>query len=175
MFSHVLWPILVPLAVLLIEPDAARRRILQVLLVGGLAVGLYLLYFVSEEGIEAQVVGSSIEYASPHLYLPLVLVVYVAATCVSSLVSSHSLIRLLGVLMFAALLLTGLASRETFISVWCFFAAALSVVVYMFVRSGPAAGGRQRSVESYGADTTRDDAPTGSRCGTTNAIERRWL
>ena len=41
-FSHVLWPIYVPVAVLLIEPLAWRRRALLVFVTAGSAVGLYL-------------------------------------------------------------------------------------------------------------------------------------
>lgn len=150
MFSHVLWPILVPLAVLLLEPEPVRKRILQALLAGGLAVGMYLLYFVIKEGVTAEVVGSSIRYDSPHLYLPLVLTIYVAATCVSSLVSSHKYIRLLGAVMLTSFLIAGLAYSQTFISVWCFFAALLSVVIYLFLRSGQS-GGRSRGPISRGA------------------------
>lgn len=135
MFSHALWPILVPIAVLLLEPDPVRKRILRALVAIGLAVGMYLLYFVITDGIVPRVVGSSILYESPHLYLPLVLTLYVVATCVSGLVSSHPLIRLLGTVMLTSFLLAGLAFNRTFISVWCFFAAGLSVVIYLFLRS----------------------------------------
>src|SRR3989344_8557533 len=46
MFSHVLWPIFVPLSVLLIETDATRKNILRLFSFLGFGVGLYLLYSI---------------------------------------------------------------------------------------------------------------------------------
>ena len=45
-FSHVLWPVYVPVAVLLMEPSKWRRRALLVFVVAGITVGAYLLYFL---------------------------------------------------------------------------------------------------------------------------------
>ena len=140
LFSHVLWPILVPIAILLLEHDPVRKRILRVIAGVGLAVGLYLLYFLIKDGITSSIVNSSIDYNSPHLYLPLVLTLYVLATCLSGLVSSWPMVRLLGAVMLTAFLVTGLVFRETFISVWCFFAAVLSVLVYGYFRARRNAG-----------------------------------
>ena len=45
-FSHVLWPIYIPAAVLLLETTAWRRKVLAVITVVGTIIGLYLLYFL---------------------------------------------------------------------------------------------------------------------------------
>lgn len=140
MFSHVLWPIFVPLAVLLLERDPVRKKTLRAFCLIGLTVGTYLLYFIVKDGIVSKIRGSSVLYDSPHLYLPIVLTLYVVATCVSSLVSSHPLIKLLGAVMLTSFAVAGLAFSQTFISVWCFFAAILSVVVYLFFKSRANAG-----------------------------------
>lgn len=141
MFSHVLWPILVPVAVLLLEHDPVRRRILYVFLATGTAVGAYLLLSaLLRDGITSRVLNGSISYDSPHLYTPVVLTMYVVATCLSSVVSSHFFIRMFGAVMFTAFVVTGLVFSETFISVWCFFAALLSALVFWFIREFRAAG-----------------------------------
>lgn len=154
LFSHALWPMFVPLAVLLLESDPVRKRILRVFLAVGVGVGTYLLFFVLKDGIDTRVEGSRIVYDSPHLYLPLVLTLYVVATCVSSLVSSHALIRLLGAVMLASFLVAGVVFSEAFISVWCFFAALLSGVIYLFLRSGQSAVPADRSRELPREDPT---------------------
>src|SRR3989344_2231178 len=68
MFSHVLWPIFVPFSVLMIETDPARKKILRLFSFTGLAVGLYLLYFIIVDPVTAHIVNNSIVYHSPHLY-----------------------------------------------------------------------------------------------------------
>jgi len=129
LFSHVLWPIFVPFAVLLVEATRWRRQALLGFLAAGLAVGLYLLFFLIRLPVTATVKESSIRYESPHFYIAAVLVVYLVTTCASPLVSSHRWIRIFGAL---ALVFAGVAaaiSMATFVSVWCFYAAILSLIL----------------------------------------------
>ena len=131
LFSHVLWPLYVPFAALLLEPVRWRRSALAAFLAAGAAAGLYLLANLFRFPIESRPVGGHIEYASPHFYLAPVMAGYLAGTCISMLFSSHKLVNVFGA---AALLSFGLAYaiyRQWFISVWCFFAAVLSVIVLL--------------------------------------------
>lgn len=131
LFSHVLWPIFVPFAVLLIETVPWRKKVLKIFLGLGIAVGLYLLYFMIVDPITSQVVGRSIQYNTPHLYIFLIMTLYLLSTCISGFFSSHMLIRLFGGL---ALVLAGIAYwfyAAVFVSVWCFFAAILSFIVFL--------------------------------------------
>ena len=133
-FSHVLWPTYVPIAVLLLEPETWRRKVLMAIAVAGTAVGLYLMYFLVTEPIVSEVVGRHISYKSPHFYVAAVVTLYVLATCVSSLVSSCKTIRWFGAATFAALVAAYAFYAFWFISVWCFFAAVLSVIVLLHFR-----------------------------------------
>ena len=138
LFSHVLWPVYVPIAILLLEPIAWRRRILVAIAVAGGAVGLYLLYFLIRLPIVSQAEGRHIAYLSPHFYLTAVMVLYVLGTCVSMLVSSHGRVRLFGLAAFVAYVMTYVFYTTWVISVWCFFAAVLSVIVLLYFRRQPA-------------------------------------
>ena len=136
LFSHVLWPIWVPIAVLLLEPVRWRRRVLVGLATAGGAVGFYLLYFLVTEPIVARVREGHIAYESPHFYVAIVLTLYVLATCASSLVSSHRTVRWFGVATGLSLAAASAFYAAWFISVWCFFAAAISGVVLLHFLSG---------------------------------------
>lgn len=136
MFSHVVWPILVPLAILLVEPKPWRRRTVGVFFALGLSVGLYLLYFIVRFPVTARVRGDSISYDSPHFYIAVVLVGYLLATCIGGLFSSHWCINVFGVLAFILAIVAALVSIATFVSVWCFYAAILSLLIYLHF-SGP--------------------------------------
>ncbi len=63
------------------------------------------------------------------------------ATTISLLLSSHRLIRLMAVVILGGFALAWWSYHQSYISVWCFFAAVSSVLVYLFVRqeaqSGP--------------------------------------
>ena len=135
-FSHMLWPIFAPLAILLVETKRRRRTALEVFQVLGLAVGLYLLYFILRFPVSARVHNRSVVYDSPHFFLLSVMVVYLLATCVSGLFSGHRCINVFGVLAFVLAVAAYQVSALTLVSVWCFFAAVLSLVMYVHF-SGP--------------------------------------
>lgn len=130
-FSHVLWPVYVPVAVLLMEPPGRRRQALVVFSAAGIAVGGYLLYFLVAFPIVSRPIGQHIEYVSPHFYAAVAMTLYLMSTTVSLLLSTHRTVKAYGVL---ALLSFGAAYwfyTTWFISVWCFFAALLSSVVFL--------------------------------------------
>ena len=135
MFSHVLWPVFVPFAIGRLETVAWRRRVIQVFQGVGLLVGLYLLYQIVEFPVTA-VAAENIVYVSPHFFKIPVMLLYLAATCVSCFFSSNATIRLFGVL---ALLLFALAYgffAVALFSVWCFFAALLSAIIFVHFKFG---------------------------------------
>ena len=140
-FSHVLWPVFVPAAVLLIEPPGWRRTSMALIAAGGLAVGAYLMYTLAEYTVFARPTGQHIEYVSPHFFVATVMSMYLLATCVGPILSTHRLVRVFGVLALLSFATVYYFYATWFISVWCFFAALLSVVVFVHLK-WPKAGVR---------------------------------
>ena len=133
-FSHVLWPIYVPFAVGVLEAVRWRKRTLFAFEAAGIAVGLYLLYSIVARPLAAEVVGRHIVYASPHFYLMPVMVLYLAATCVSCVFSSHGFVKLFGVLSLLSFIAAYVVHIGALVSIWCFFAAILSLLIYLHLR-----------------------------------------
>lgn len=134
LFSHVLWPIYVPFAVRLVESMPWRRRVLIATQAAGIVAGLYLLYFLVRFPITSRVLGQHIGYESPHFYIAAVMALYLSATCVSSMLASNRIIRLFGALSLVTFLAAYAIHAATLVSVWCFFAAILSFIVYGYFR-----------------------------------------
>ena len=132
MFSHVLWPIFVPLAVGLLETVPWRKKVISIFQFMGIAVSLYLLYFLVKFPITSQVVNKSIVYDSPHFYLIPVLIFYFAATCISSFFSSHKIINVFGITALLSAAVVYLFYAPSFVSRWCFSAAILSVMILLY-------------------------------------------
>ena len=135
LFSHVLWPIYVPIAVLLIEPSRWRRLTLQGFIIAGVLVGLYLLYFLIAFPVVAQPIGQHIEYVSPHFFAVVAMTLYLMSTTVSLLVTSHRSVQVFGVLALIAFLVSYVFYKIWFISVWCFFSALLSTIIYFHFKA----------------------------------------
>jgi hypothetical protein len=130
-FSHVLWPVYIPMAVLLIEPPGWRQRVLIAFVAAGVAVAAYLLYFMVAVPIVSRPVGQSIEYVSPHFFIAAVMTLYLLSTTVSLFLSSYRVVQVFGVLVLSSFAAAYFFYATWFISVWCFFAALLSAVVYL--------------------------------------------
>ncbi len=135
-FSQVLWPIWIPLAIMLLEPDPSRKKILGGFFLVGLGVGSYVLYFTVTSPITATLTAHSIAYTSSHAYPLATIALYIAATCMSCLFSSHRMVKLFGTALFASFLLSYRLYSATLFSVWCFFAALTSIIVYLHFKKG---------------------------------------
>jgi hypothetical protein len=133
-FSHVLWPMYVPFAMGALEAVRWRKRAFLAFEAAGIAVGLYLLYYLVTGPVIAEVVGKHIVYASPHFYVLPMMLLYLAATCVSCFFSSHGFVRLFGVLALLSFIAAYLVHLRALVSIWCFFAAILSLLVYVHLR-----------------------------------------
>lgn len=134
-FSHVLWPSFVPLAVLLVEPDGARRRALIPLLSLGALVSAYLLFFVVFYPVTSEVVNHSIAYTYHHHFPGVTMLLYLSAVCVSAVISSFAILRFFGIGLAVTFVASYLLYAETYFSVWCFLAAVMSVVLYLHFRA----------------------------------------
>ena len=130
-FSHVLWPVYVPVAVLLMEPSRWRRRALLAFVTAGAAVGAYLLYFLVAFPIVSRPIGQHIEYISPHFFVAGVMTLYLLSTTFSPILSTYRMLKIFGVLALSSFAAAYFFYATWFISVWCFFAAVLSAVVYL--------------------------------------------
>ena len=117
------------------EPVPWRRHVLALLGVAGFLSALFLLFGMVATPIEVVPTGGHLAYRSPHFFLPISLTLYLAATTVGLGMSSQPVIRWFGVLALASAGFTYLVYARWFISVWCFYAALLSVMVYIALAS----------------------------------------
>ena len=81
LYAQGLLPLLLPLSVLLFEPDAkSRRRMLPFLVLGG-ATTLYILWALVAFPLQVYLRGNSIVYINPATNNTAVALLYVVATC----------------------------------------------------------------------------------------------
>lgn len=139
MFSHVFWPIFAPFSLMLLEHDRVRRKIMVFFFGVGLAVGLAELYLIITQPIASSIAANSIVYTVPGAFGFLTIFLYLMATCLSCAFSSYPMVKVFGLTLFASFLAAYYFYAETCLSVWCFFAAILSLIVFLhfyFFRHG---------------------------------------
>lgn len=133
MFAYVWWPTFIPLSILLIEKNLIRKKFFTACLLIGLAVSFYFLYLIIQFPITAQVVNKSIVYNLPQNNLPIP-IFYLMAIGASLFFSSYKLVNVLGVFALLGSVLVYKFYTASFISVWCFFAAIISLIIYFYFK-----------------------------------------
>jgi len=134
--AQVLWPAIIPVSVLLMEENKNRIKILQVLLGMGLSLSLYYFFCLLFFKVTPQIIGYHIQYNTdfPDSLAIAAFIVYLIATITPLFVSGIKRTQLLGRLMFLSCLITAIFFTQYLISVWCFFAALISGVVFWILR-----------------------------------------
>lgn len=130
--AEVLWPIIIPLSVMLMEENPKRKRMLRAFLVLGAVLGGYYGYCLLFFSVTPQIISYHIQYNTdfPASFSLVAFTLYLIATIPPLFVSSIKRTHLLGALMFFSCLVTAMFFRQYLTSVWCFFAALISGVVY---------------------------------------------
>jgi len=134
--AQVFWPTLIPFSVLLMEKNKKRERILIILSGLGIILSLYYVFCLLSFSITPEIMGHHIQYNTgfPQSLSMVAFVIYLIATITPLFVSSIKRTHLMGTLMFFSCLITAIFFTQYLLSVWCFFAALISGVIFWILR-----------------------------------------
>jgi len=138
LYAQGLLPFLLPLSVLLFEPNrTSRQQMLPFLVLGG-ATTLYILWALTAFPLQLYIRGNSIVYINQATNNLGVAVLYVIATCGSLFFSKIRMLVIFGAANLVILLVVMEVKRYAFTSLWCAYAAVASVIILAyFWRSHP--------------------------------------
>lgn len=132
LYAQGLLPFLLPLSVLLFEPDAKSRRRMAPFLIIGTGTALYMLWALIAYPLHIFVRGNSIVYINDGTNNTVLAVLYVIATCGSLFFSKVRDMVIFGAANLAILLVVLAVKRYAFTSLWCAYAAAASVIILAY-------------------------------------------
>jgi hypothetical protein len=132
LYAQGLLPFLLPLSVLLFEPDAGSRKRMLPFLVIGCLTGLYILWALAAYPTQTFIKSNSIVYINPATNNLVVAILYVIATCGSLLFSKIKDMVIFGVANVVILLVVMAVKRYAFTSLWCAYAAVASVIILAY-------------------------------------------
>lgn len=139
-FALVVWPTWIPVALGRAERDDARRRWLDRFAGIGVAVSAVALVLLVGWKPHAHVDGRSLGYSfgpeSGDLVHLLLIAAYAVPTFGPFFLSTIDLSNVLGGALIVAIIAALVIRHEALTSVWCFFAAVLSALVFVSVREG---------------------------------------
>jgi len=128
-------PVLVPGAVYAIEPDLRRRRLVIPFGVVGVVVAAVLMTEMVSGPVGAEVAHRYIDYSVDLGYGGQITALYVVATCGPLLMSSRRSLVVFGLLNLAAVVTLALLLSNGVVSLWCAWAAVISLMIVIHLRS----------------------------------------
>lgn len=130
-FAQVVWPVWLPFSIFKLEREELRKNILLIPLLIGMLVSFYLAYCLLSYNVNAKIFGYHISYQQdyPIRFGGYGDFLYIVATIFPPLISSIKRMWILGIIILVSYIITMLYYVDNIISVWCFFASAISVVV----------------------------------------------
>jgi hypothetical protein len=135
LFALVIWPTVIPLSVLRMEDNIKKRKILKPFLFAGIAISLYYMACLLMFKVTPSVNGFHIQYINdfPRSLGLAAFAVYVLVTIAPLFLSGVRRMYLFGILIFISCLITAVFYKEYLTSVWCFFAAFISGIIYLII------------------------------------------
>jgi hypothetical protein len=141
-FALVGWPAIIPVSMYLIERDRTRKLVLVGLIIIGSIVSIYNTYSLFRYPITPQIQDLHIIYnnnfPSTQGAIPLF---YGLSVIIPLFVSSFKRVWMLGVAITISLIVTIIYFSQFLTSIWCFFAALLSIMIYWIIKESSNNGG----------------------------------
>lgn len=140
MTALVILPVMIPVSMWFMEEVKNRKRILAILMVTGGILSLFYAFCLISYNVTPRINGFHIQYIDefPQTLEWIASLFYPAATVAPFFASSVRRMWLLGILIAVAWLVTGIFFKGYLISVWCFFAALISVLIYWILSKSEA-------------------------------------
>jgi hypothetical protein len=138
--AQVIWPVMLPLSVLLMEEDNRRKKILRTLLATGMALSLYYGFYLLVSRVTSEILDCHILYSIDRAKiwsLP-VFFIYLAVTVAPFFISGARRMYIMGILIILSLAVSVFFYKVHLTSVWCFFAALISIIIVWIIKSNKA-------------------------------------
>ncbi len=135
LFATFIWLVLSPLSIYLLENDVNRKRILLGLTGGGLLLGIYLFGSIVDRGVEPQVFSGNLFYDVRFIpFYEVCKYFYLAIIALPFWISRSFSLRVFGTSIVGSFVIAQFFFETTLVSIWCFFAAILSGLLYSIVK-----------------------------------------
>jgi hypothetical protein len=135
-FAHFLWPLLVPIAILLVERKSTRKNIQKIFVVAGIVASIYMAYCLLTYNVKASIDGQHINYVLDYskLFTNYWIFLYGLATIAPPFFSHIKRMWILGLTILVSYLITQIFYENYILSVWCFLSSLISILIYFFVK-----------------------------------------
>ncbi|MEO8086787.1 MAG: DUF6629 family protein [Bacteroidota bacterium] len=136
--AQVVWPIWVPLSILLLEKNTKRRKAMKIFLSLGILLAAFLAHRLLFYHATAEITPYHIHYALDFPYEQYTIILsifYFLTTIVPPFLSDAKRMTSLGLLNLTSFIITIVFFENYVVSVWCFFSALISWEVFLVMKN----------------------------------------
>jgi hypothetical protein len=128
----VIWPVMIPLSMWFMETVKKRKNTLAGLTVIGVVLSIFYAFCLVSYNVTPQIKGFHILYIDefPSTLVGIAFLFYLVSTIAPLFISSVRWMWLFGIFILISCIVTGIFFSQYLTSVWCFFAALISVAIY---------------------------------------------
>jgi hypothetical protein len=134
-FAEVAWPICISFSMMELEKNKTRKKILQVLFYLGTILSLILAYSLIYCTADAKVMGYHVMYTidTPDSFKSITNLIYILTAVLPPFFSTVKKAWLIGIILIVAYIVAKVFYAEYIISIWCYFATIISVIVLWII------------------------------------------
>lgn len=136
-FAFIVWPTWIPLSLYYLEKKSINKKMLFFLLIIGLLWSISLLIILIKYPTQVKIDCSHIYYdlgVPFKKYNVIGFLIYILCTIIPFFLTSRLSFWIFGSLVAISCFITIIFWKKFLISVWCFFAALLSLLIYIIIR-----------------------------------------
>jgi len=124
-----------PIAFLMFEKNAKRKKLLRIFLITGIMLASYFLYclmtFTSVASIDHHHIHYALDY--PVRLIPFAAFMYNVSTAGPGIFSTNTKVKWIGIFILIFYVLSRIYFQPNLISVWCFFASVVGILAYIAI------------------------------------------
>lgn len=133
-FALIFWPVWIPISLIINEKKTILKKFLYFSLITGIIFSSFSAYYILINGINTELISCHILYqinniTFKHYYILL----YLLAIILPLFISTIKRIWILGLALLISFIISYIIYFKFLTSVWCFFAAILSILIYWLI------------------------------------------
>lgn len=134
-FAEVAWPICISFAMMLLENNGRQKKVLRFLFFTGILLSFSLAYSLYYYPVDAKVLGNHVLYSvgTPINFKLITNLAYFVTAVLPPFLSTVRRAWLIGAILLVSYIVTKLFYADFIISVWCYFATMISVIIVWLI------------------------------------------
>lgn len=132
-FAFLWWPIYTPFVVYFLATRAWQKKIIAVIFAGGILAGIWFYSLFILHPLSAQIVNKCVYYSAEAGSKIVPAVLYLVAIIIPGFLLKKRIANIFSFIVGVSALIAWWFYTVNFASVWCFFSAVLSFLIYFYI------------------------------------------